>query len=97
MWILPGTSSEDEGAASVSTVKSLVSENGGNVKSAELWARRTLSYPINKHSEGAYYLARFSADAAAVPVIDRAMTADQTVLRHLVVLEERPKAVATES
>jgi small subunit ribosomal protein S6 len=97
MWILPGTSSEDEGEASVNTVKSLISENGGDVKSAELWARRTLSYLINKNSEGAYYLARFSVDAGAVPGIDRAMTADQTVLRHLVVLEERPKAVATES
>jgi small subunit ribosomal protein S6 len=97
MWILPGTSSDDEGEASVNTVKSLISENGGNVKSVELWARRTLSYPINKHREGAYYLARFSVDAGAVPGIERAVTADQTILRHLVVLEERPKAVATES
>ena len=74
-----------------------IAEKGGEVKSVGLWGRRTLSYPIKKYSEGAYYLARFSIDAAAAPEINRALDSDQSVLRHLLVKEERKKAVKAES
>lgn len=97
MWILPGSVSDEDGEKSIDTVKSLVSDNGGDVKSAGLWARRTLSYPIKKNSEGAYYLARFSIEPAATPGIAKAMEANQDVLRHILVKEERKKAVEAES
>ncbi len=96
MWILPGASSEDDGEKSMETVKDLITENGGDVKSVALWGRRSMSYPIKKHSEGAYYLARFSIDGAATPEINRVMEANQDVLRHLMVREERKKVAATE-
>ena len=92
MWILPGTTNEAEGEESIERIKSLVTERGGEVKSAALWARRTLSYPIQQNREGAYYLAKFSADASAVPEINSAMEADQTVLRHLLIKDEAKKA-----
>lgn len=97
MWILPGDSSEEDGEKSMETISSLVTEKGGELKSSALWGRRTLSYPIKKSSEGAYYLARFSIDAAAAPEINRALDADQGVLRHLLVKEEPKKAVKAES
>ncbi|MDA1297030.1 MAG: 30S ribosomal protein S6 [Chloroflexi bacterium] len=97
MWILPGESSEEDGKKSVEVISALVTEKGGKVKSSGLWGRRTLSYPIKKSSEGAYYLARFSVDATAAPDLNRAMEADQGVLRHLLVKEERKKAVKAES
>ena len=97
MWILPGTSTDDDGEKSIETVKSLITENGGEVNSAALWGRRTMSYAIKKNTEGAYYLARFSAEAAATVEINRVMTANQDILRHLLVKEERKKAAAAES
>ena len=97
MWILPGTSSDEDGEKSVDAVKSLITDNGGEVNSAALWGRRSLSYPIKKNSEGAYYLARFSIEASATPELNRAMEANQDVLRHLLVREERKKAATTES
>ncbi len=97
MWILPGTSSEEDGEKSVETIKALITEDGGEVGSAALWGRRSLSYPIKKNSEGAYYLARFSIDSAAAPALNRAMDANQDVLRHLLVKEERKKPATTES
>ena len=97
MWILPGTSSDEDGEKSVEAVKNLITENGGEVASAALWGRRTLSYPIRKISEGAYYLARFSIDPAAAPELNRVMEANQDILRHLIVKEEPKKAAAAES
>ena len=96
MWILPGDSSEDDGEKSMATVSSLVTDRGGEVKSSSSWGRRTLSYPIKKNSEGAYYLARFSVDATAAPELNRALDADQGVLRHLLIKEEKKKAVKAE-
>ena len=97
MWILPGTSSDEDGEKSVETVTELITGNGGEVKSAALWGRRSLSYPIKKFSEGAYYLARFSIEPAATPELNRVMEADQSVLRHLIVKDAPKKAVAAES
>ncbi len=96
MWILPGASSDEDGQKSVETVTSLITDNGGEVSSAELWGRRSLSYPIKKNAEGAYYLARFSIEPSATPAINKAMDADQAVLRHLIV-KETPKKAAAES
>lgn len=97
MWILPGTSSEEDGEKSIETVKSLITENGGEVNSAALWGRRSLSYPIKKNSEGAYYLARFSIEPTGTSEINHVMEANQDILRHLLIKEARKKAVATES
>lgn len=97
MWILPGTSSEEDGEKSVETVSTLIKDNGGEVKSAELWGRRTLSYPIKKNGEGAYYLAKFSIEPGATTEINRSMEANQGVLRHLLVKEAPKKAVQAES
>ena len=97
MWILPGTSSEEDGEKSLEAVKGLITENGGEVSSAALWGRRSLSYPIKKHTEGAYYLVRFSIGPTATSELNRVMEADQGVIRHLLVKEERKKAATTES
>ena len=96
MWILPGTSSDEDGEKSLEAVKTLITDNGGEVKSAELWGRRSLSYPIKKYAEGAYYLARFSIEPSATTEINRVMDADQEVLRHLII-KETPKKAAAES
>ena len=97
MWILPGTVTDEDGEKSVETVSSLISGNGGEIKSAGLWGRRTLSYPIKKNAEGAYYLAKFSIEASATPELNRVLEADQSVLRHLIVRDEPKKVEAAES
>lgn len=97
MWILPGTVTEAEGEESMEKIKGFISENGGEVKSVDLWARRSLSYPIQKNKDGAYYLAKFSMDAASAPSLERSVTADQAIIRHLLVKDEPKKAAAAES
>ena len=88
MWILPGSSTDEEGAGSIETVTGLVTGQGGEMVSAEPWGRRTLSYPIEKNTQGAYFLAKFRIDGAKAQEIDRAVEADQSIIRHLVVRQD---------
>ncbi len=88
MWILGGDPGEEAGAQSIDQLKTLVTERGGEVTEAEPWGRRTLSYPIRKFSEGAYFLAKFSVAADKAPEIDRTLIADQSVIRHLLIRDE---------
>jgi small subunit ribosomal protein S6 len=101
MWILGANSTEADGQASVERLKTAVSARGGQVKSAEFWGRRTLAYPVKGSREGAYYVARFSVEGNQAPEIERAVYADQTVIRHVLVqaaeVEEQPEAVPAQA
>lgn len=82
---------DPDGAAAIERVKSTVTAGGGLVHSAEFWARRTLAHPIKGQREGVYYVARFSVDGGKMPEIERVLRADQTFLRHLLVLADEAK------
>jgi len=84
MWILGADASEEDGEQSVASVSQLVEDGGGKVTHAELWGRRTLAYSVRKNVEGTYCLARFAAEAGAVERFNTAMSADQSIIRHLV-------------
>ncbi len=57
------------------------------------WGKRTLSYPIKKHETGYYVVAKFDADATALPEFERAIKLDEGVLRFLVVVNEGAQPV----
>src|SRR5215470_9772797 len=52
------------------------------------WGRRQLAYPIGRRESGYYAVARFSADAAALPEYERAIKLDDGIIRHLITLFE---------
>ena len=88
MWILGGEASEEDGEASVARLSKAVGDGGGEVTHTEFWGRRTLAYPIDKNVEGIYYLARFSTEPQALNDVERAMSADQAIIRHLLTRSE---------
>jgi small subunit ribosomal protein S6 len=57
------------------------------------WGKRTLAYPIKKHETGYYVIAKFDAEAAALPEFERAIKLDEGVLRFLVVVNEGAQPV----
>ena len=95
LWILAGDASEQDCEASADRAKSLIADNGGDLHSAGLWGRRNLAYPIDKQTEGTYYVATFSVEPDGAVLIDRQMTADQAVLRHLLVRAEEEESKET--
>ena len=68
----------------------LVSEGGGRSVEVDRWGSRKLAYDIGKQNRGDYTFIRFEAPPDALPEIDRIFKLDESVLRHLVVLDETP-------
>jgi small subunit ribosomal protein S6 len=52
------------------------------------WGRRQLAYPIGQRENGYYVIARFAADATALPEYERALRLDEGVVRYLITLHE---------
>jgi len=57
--------------------------------SVDHWGRRQLAYPISRKEQGYYVVARFGAEAAALPEYERALRLDDGLIRYLLTLHER--------
>jgi small subunit ribosomal protein S6 len=72
---------------------SLIQQQGAEAPQISHWGKRTLAYPIKKHETGYYAVAKFDADATALPEFERAIKLDDGVLRHLVVVNDGAQPV----
>lgn len=70
--------------AVVSKVTGYVENHGGTTKEVSRWGRRRLAYPINKKFNGYYVHFTFEILPENMPVIDRFLVLEDTVLRHLI-------------
>ena len=71
----------------------LIQQNGVEPPQVTHWGKRTLAYPIKKHDTGYYVVAKFEADATALPEFERAVKLDEGVMRFLVVVNEGAQPV----
>ena len=88
VWILGGDAGEEQGTESVEQITSLVADAGGEVSSTDVWGKRTLAYPIQKNKDGYYLQANFDLDGTKAQELDKAIGADQSIIRHLLVRNE---------
>ena len=88
MWILGADADEAAGKASIEAISALVTQHGGEMIDAEPWGRRTLSYPIKKNKEGSYFLVHFKMSQSEAPLFERAMNANQDIIRYLLVIPD---------
>ena len=80
----------------------LVSEGGGRSVEVDRWGARKLAYDIGRQQRGDYTFIRFEAPTEVLPEVDRMFKLDESVLRHMVVVddspvEEEPEAVEAEA
>ena len=71
----------------------LIQQDGLEPPQVSQWGKRTLAYPIKKHDTGYYVVAKFEAEATALPEFERAIKLDESVLRFLVVANDGPQPV----
>ena len=95
VWILGSDASEEQGAESVDKISSLVTDVGGEISGTDVWGKRTLAYPIQKNNEGYYLQANFELEGTKAQELERAIDADQSIIRHLLVRDE-PKPLIEE-
>jgi small subunit ribosomal protein S6 len=69
--------------AVIAKVSSYIENHGGEIKQTDRWGRRRLAYPINKKFNGFYVHMIFEATPSTVPILERFMVLEDTVLRHL--------------
>ena len=62
------------------------------------WGKRTLAYPIKRRESGYYVVVKFEAEPTVLAEFERAIKLDESVLRHLIVIDEgaTPAAVRVE-
>jgi small subunit ribosomal protein S6 len=84
-FIVRPTVEADALNAVVERVKSLVTNGGGQVTEVTPWGRRNLAYPVDKVTEGQYFLVRANLQAQAVGKLDRDLRLTEQVLRFLIV------------
>lgn len=72
--------------AVVSKVTNYIENHGGEVKEIDKWGRRRLAYPINKKYNGYYVHIIFETMPTTVPILERFMVLEDTILRHLTLL-----------
>ena len=65
--------------------KNLITENGVEIESVDVWGKRRLAYAINYETEGYYVLVNFSAPAEFPRELERVYGITDGVLRSIVV------------
>ena len=75
----------DQATALVDGFKKVLTDDGAQVKTEEVWGRRRLAYPIAKRREGVYYYWQVEAKAETVAELERKLRLSDDVLRHLAV------------
>ncbi len=63
------------------------------VASVNHWGKRTLAYSIKRNEVGYYVVASFETEPSLLGEFERALKLDETLLRHLIVLNEGPVGV----
>jgi small subunit ribosomal protein S6 len=70
----------------VDRVKGIISGQGGEVSSVDVWGRRKLAHEIERNNEGVYFVTAFQAETpAALAELDRALSFADDVMRFKIV------------
>ena len=88
--------SEEDTAAVVNKFTALIADNGGTVENVNVWGKRRLAYPIEKHVEGYYVLVNFKSEANLPLELNRVFGITDEILRNIVVRSEGYVAPAEE-
>jgi small subunit ribosomal protein S6 len=87
LFVLDPDLDEEQKAALVETVKSVIN-NGGEAGEADVWGDRRLAYSINKKNTGYYVVLPFKADADLPKELDRRLRINENVMRHIIVCQD---------
>ncbi len=69
--------------AIITKVTNYIQNLGADILQINKWGRRRLAYPINKKYNGYYVHVIFDASPTIIPLIERFLVLDDTILRHL--------------
>jgi small subunit ribosomal protein S6 len=89
IFILQPSLDEEAVKANIEKFKGVIENGGGVIENVDFWGKRKLAYEINKVNEGFYTLINFNADPELPKELDRIFRINDTVVRHIIVNNER--------
>lgn len=82
----------------LTTVRDIVSNNGGKVVAEDNWGKKRLAYRIAKEDFAVYVHMEVELPATGVAKVDQTLNITDSVLRHLLVsVDPKAKAAAAEA
>ena len=88
LFVIANALDDERKEAAVETVKSIISDGGGEVERVDIMGARRLAYPIEKKTEGYYALVEFKAPADLPKELDRRLRISDDVVRHIIVVRD---------
>ena len=94
VFIVDPATQEDEVTRLTENLRTIVTDQGGNVTRSEVLGRRQLAYRIGHSNEGIYSLFEIEGTGREIAELERRMRVSDQVLRYLTVRvdEERQRA-----
>src|SRR5437868_6282254 len=94
MFLLDTNKVAGDVTAATQQIQGLLERNQAEMLASRPWDERRLSYPVNGHKKGLYYLTYFRMDGKNLLNVERDFALNEMVLRSLV-LRIDPKHVET--
>jgi small subunit ribosomal protein S6 len=85
MIILKPQLTQDEAVKTNENALALITDNGGELIKTDVWGKRQLAYPINKQTEGYYFINYFKVDAEQIKAIQRLYNINEDILRFIII------------
>jgi small subunit ribosomal protein S6 len=83
VFIVTPVLSESQMKEAVQKVKSIITQNNGEIVHEENWGLRKLAYPIQKKSTGFYNLVEFKAPGELIDKLETEYRRDEKFIRFL--------------
>ncbi len=83
--IFDASLSDEEINASLSKIKDLVVNSGGEILKVDLWGRRKLAYEIKKQNKGMYTLLIYKTPPAAIKKLEDFYKVFDPVIKYMVI------------
>ncbi len=83
--ILNASLPDEEINGSISKIKDIVINAGGEVLLAEMWGRRKLAYEIKKQNKGFYALLIFKAPSSTIKKLEEFYKVFDPVIKYMVI------------
>lgn len=85
LFILRPDLTDEEIEASRGKVKSIITDQGGEVTKLDTMGKRRLAYEIGDYREGVYTVIYFTATQELVKELDRIVRISEDIIRYLIV------------
>ncbi|MHB8157805.1 MAG: 30S ribosomal protein S6 [Desulfocucumaceae bacterium] len=89
MYIIKPDLEEEKVQAVVDKFNTLITDNQGEIVTADKWGKRRLAYEIKDYREGIYILVNFKGEPGTVKELDRLMKISDDILRFMITVKEK--------